>query len=94
MQTRAQLLRSPEVLDKFQAPRKASAMGTKVYPPPTGPTQEPALAPGRRVRVRKTGAEGPIVEISRRHRTADVDLGDGIVAEFSFDEIELVPGPN
>jgi hypothetical protein len=69
-------------------------MGTKVYPPPSPPIAEPALSPGRRVRVRKTGAEGPIIELSRRNRTVDVDLGDGIVAEFSFDEIELVPGPN
>ena len=69
-------------------------MGTKVYPPPSQPTQAPALTLGRVVRVRKTGAEGPIVEVSRRHQTVDVDLGDGIVAEFSFDEVEMVLGPN
>lgn len=67
---------------------------TKVNPPPAVHLQEPALSLGRLVRVRKTGAEGPIVEISRRNRTVDVDLGDGITAEFDFDEIEIVPAPN
>ena len=44
-----------------------------------------------RVRVIATGAEGTVVEVSRRHRTADVDLGDDIVAEFGWHELELVP---
>jgi hypothetical protein len=45
---------------------------------------------GQRVRVRATGAEGVVVEVSRRHRTADVDLGDGITAEFDWEELEPV----
>lgn len=44
-----------------------------------------------RVRVVATGAEGTVVEVSRRQRTADVDLGDGITAEFAWGELELVP---
>jgi hypothetical protein len=43
---------------------------------------------GSRVRIRATGAIGVVVEVSRRHGTADVDLGDGIVAEMEWDEIE------
>jgi hypothetical protein len=46
-----------------------------------------------RVRVVATGAEGTVVEVSRRHKTADVDLGDDITAEFSWDEIEPAPRP-
>jgi len=52
-------------------------------------TEPPAL--WSRVRVIATGAEGTVVEVSRRHRTADVDLGDDIVAEFAWDELEPVP---
>ncbi len=48
---------------------------------------------GDYVRVRATGAVGQVVELSRRHRTADVDLGDGIIAELGWDELEaLNPG--
>jgi hypothetical protein len=49
-----------------------------------------APAVGSRVRVRATRAEGVVVEISRRHGTADIDLGDGIVAELRWDEIEPI----
>jgi hypothetical protein len=44
-----------------------------------------------RVRVVATDAVGTVVEVSRRHRTADVDLGDGITAEFDWAEIEPLP---
>lgn len=37
---------------------------------------------GARVRVRDTGAIGVVLEVFRRHLTADVDLGDGIAAEM------------
>ncbi len=50
------------------------------------------FAEGDRVRVRATGAEGVVVEVSRRHRTVDVDLGDGVTAELSWDEVERVSG--
>jgi hypothetical protein len=43
---------------------------------------------GSRVRVRATGAIGIVVEVWRRHGTADVDLGDGITAEMEWGEIE------
>ncbi len=46
---------------------------------------------GGRVRVKATGAIGVVVEISRRHLTADVDLGDGITAELEWSEIEPAP---
>jgi hypothetical protein len=49
------------------------------------------FAIGERVRVRATGAVGTVEEISVRRRTMDVDLGDGIVAEFTWDEIEEAP---
>jgi len=49
---------------------------------------------GSRVRVRATGAQGVVVEVSRRHRTVDVDLGDACVAELSWDELELVARPD
>jgi len=49
------------------------------------------LVPGTRVRVRATGAEGVVVEVSRRHQTVDLDLGDGITAELSWDEVEAIP---
>lgn len=48
---------------------------------------------GARVRVRATGAIGVVVEVFRRHLTADVDLGDGITAEMRWDEIEPLPAP-
>ena len=55
------------------------------------------LVPGARVRVRATGVEGVVVEVSRRHRTVDLDLGDGITAEFTWDEVapaaETAPSP-
>jgi hypothetical protein len=47
-----------------------------------------------RVRVVATGAEGTVVEVSRRHKTADVDLGDGITAELGWHELEPVPRPD
>jgi hypothetical protein len=46
---------------------------------------------GARVRIVSTGAEGVIVEVFRRHRSADVDLGDGVIAEMPWDELELLP---
>lgn len=46
---------------------------------------------GARVRVRETGAIGVVVEVFRRHLSADVDLGDGIIAEMGWDEIEPAP---
>ena len=46
---------------------------------------------GARVRVRETGAIGVVVEVFRRHLTADVDLGDGVTAEMGWDEIEPAP---
>jgi len=49
-----------------------------------------SLVPGSRVRVRATGVEGVVVEVSRRHRTVDLDLGDGITAEFTWDEVDPV----
>ena len=52
-------------------------------------TEAPEI--GSRVRVIATLAEGTVTWVSRRHRTADVDLGDGITAELSWDEIEPVP---
>jgi len=45
---------------------------------------------GDYVRVVATGAIGVVVELSRRHQTADVDLGDGITAELLWDELEAV----
>jgi hypothetical protein len=45
---------------------------------------------GEVVRVVATGAVGVVVEVSRRHETADVDLGDGITAELPWVEIEPV----
>ena len=49
-----------------------------------------SLVPGARVVVRATGVEGVVVEVSRRHRTVDLDLGDGITAEFGWDEVDPV----
>ena len=49
------------------------------------------FAVGSRVRVMATDAPGTIVEVSRRFRTADVDLGDGITAELDWDDLELLP---
>ena len=46
---------------------------------------------GARVRIISTGAEGVIVEVFRRHRSADVDLGDGVIAEMLWDELEPLP---
>jgi hypothetical protein len=46
---------------------------------------------GQRVRIVATEAEGVIVEVFRRHRSADVDLGDGVVAEMPWDELEPLP---
>ena len=46
---------------------------------------------GDRVRVRATGAIGTVVEIFTRHLSADVDLGDGIIAELDWAEIEPAP---
>jgi hypothetical protein len=54
-------------------------------------TAAPPFIVGAAVRVRATGAVGTVVEVSLRHRTADLDLGDGIVAEMGWDEIELAP---
>ena len=46
---------------------------------------------GERVIIKATGAEGVIVEVFRRHRSADVDLGDGVIAEMELDELEAAP---
>jgi hypothetical protein len=45
---------------------------------------------GDKVRVKATGAEGVVVEVFSRHQSADVDLGDGIIAEMEWEEIERV----
>ena len=45
---------------------------------------------GQRVRVRATGAIGEIVELFVAHASADVDLGDGIIAELEWRELEAV----
>jgi len=50
-----------------------------------------AFVIGIRVRIVSTGAEGVIVEVFRRHRSADVDLGDGVIAEMPWDELEPLP---
>jgi hypothetical protein len=51
------------------------------------------LEVGMRVSVVATGAVGVIVEIFPRHRSVDVDLGDGVTAEFGYDEVAVVdPG--
>jgi hypothetical protein len=50
----------------------------------------PPFKVGDYVRVVATGAIGVVVELSRRHATADVDLGDGITAELAWDELEPV----
>jgi hypothetical protein len=49
-----------------------------------------SLVPGARVVVRATGVEGVVVEVSRRHRTVDLDLGDGITAELTWDEVDPI----
>jgi hypothetical protein len=58
-------------------------------------TKQPPLPPpfsvGQRVRVRATSAEGVVIEVSRRDKTVDIDLGDGIVAELPWDEVETMP---
>ncbi len=59
-----------------------------------GGTFDPGAPPfevGARVRVVPTGAEGVVVEVFRRHRSADVDLGDGVVAELPWAELEPLP---
>lgn len=43
---------------------------------------------GDSVRVIATRATGVVVEVSRRHQTADVDLGDGVTAELDWEELE------
>lgn len=45
---------------------------------------------GQRVRVCATGAIGEIVELFPRHASADVDLGDGVVAELEWAELEAI----
>jgi hypothetical protein len=50
----------------------------------------PPFNVGDYVRVVATGAIGVVVELSRRHATADVDLGDCIIAELRWDELEPV----
>lgn len=57
--------------------------------------EEAEPAPGAHVRVRASGAVGVVVEVFRRWRTVDVDLGDGVVAELGWDEVEFVrAGPS
>lgn len=51
---------------------------------------EPPFTAGDRVRVLASGATGVVVEVLRRHGTVDVDLGDGITAEFTYDELAPV----
>jgi len=50
---------------------------------------EPPFAVGMRVRVIATGAPGVVVEVLRRFSAVDVDLGDGITAEFEYDELSV-----
>lgn len=52
---------------------------------------EPPFAVGMRVRVIATSATGVVVEVLRRYATVDVDLGDGVTAEFEYDELMEVP---
>lgn len=54
---------------------------------------ENPYAVGSRVVVLATGAVGTVVEVSRKDRWVDVDLGDGITVEFNWDEIEPMPVP-
>jgi len=52
--------------------------------------EEPPFVVGDRVRVVATGATGVVVEVLRRDAVVDVDLGDGITAEFAYDELAPV----
>jgi hypothetical protein len=52
---------------------------------------EPPFAVGTRVCVIATGATGVVVEVLRRFAAVDVDLGDGVTAEFSYDELVEIP---
>ncbi|HEX2572193.1 MAG TPA: hypothetical protein VH877_21795 [Polyangia bacterium] len=52
---------------------------------------EPPFAVGMRVRVIATGATGVVVEVLRRFSAVDVDLGDGVTAEFEYDELVEIP---
>lgn len=56
-----------------------------------GPPAEPPFAVGMRVRVIATGATGVVVEVLRRFSAVDVDLGDGVTAEFEYDELVEIP---
>ena len=46
---------------------------------------------GDLVRVVTTGAIGRVVEVDSRYKTAEVDLDDGIYADFGWDEITVLP---
>jgi hypothetical protein len=46
---------------------------------------------GDLVRVIATGALGTVVSIDSRHQTAEIDLDDGIFADFKWDELSIVP---
>jgi hypothetical protein len=50
----------------------------------------PPYKVGDNVRVRATGAVGSVVEVIPKWQSLDVDLGDGITAEFTWDEVEPV----
>jgi hypothetical protein len=54
-------------------------------------TESPPV--GSVVRVKKTGAHGRVVEVDRKHQTCDVDLGEQIIAEMTWDEVEVEHGP-
>ena len=56
-----------------------------------GDPKEPPFTVGMRVRVIATGATGTVVEVLRRYSTVDVDLGDGVTAEFDYDELMPLP---
>jgi hypothetical protein len=56
-----------------------------------GNPTEPPFTVGMRVRVLATGATGTVVEVLRRFATVDVDLGDGVTAEFAYDELMALP---
>lgn len=47
----------------------------------------PWLRVGALVRVVATGAMGEVVEVSIRRRSADVDLGGGVVAELAWNDL-------
>jgi hypothetical protein len=54
---------------------------------------EPQKKPreGDLVRVIATGALGTVVSVDSRHQMCEVDLDDGIFADFKWDEVSIVP---